>query len=111
MPVFDEMKRIKAPNAAAKGPAIKPTKGMASAKTATGLSMFLANSCQGRMPKPKVEKATAKMNTVKIRVMEVLGIMVAGRLVSCATSDMDSRPTKEMMAMDEPYIKLWSEGN
>ena len=100
------MNKINAPNAAAKGPAINPTKGMASAKTATGLSMFAANSCQGKMPKPKVEKATAKMNTVKIKVMEVRGITVAGRLVSCATSEMDSKPTKDMIAMEEPYIKL-----
>ena len=52
-----------------------------------------------------VEKATAKMNTVKIRLMEVRGTMVAGRRVSWAACEMDSSPTKEMMASEEPYMK------
>ena len=42
------------------------------------------------------------MNTVKISVIEVRGMMVAGRRVSCAACEIDSSPTNEMIASDEP---------
>ena len=37
---------------------------------------------QGKIPRPIVEKARAKIKTVKINVMEVRGMMVAGLRVS-----------------------------
>jgi len=58
-----------------------------------------------------VEKAKAKMNTVKIKVMEVRGMIVAGLLVSWAAWEIDSNPTKEMMAKDDPYINSFVVGN
>lgn len=105
------MKRMVAPKMAAKGPAISPIYGILCAKLATGSPMCAAKSCQVNTPNPIVENETAKMKTVKIKVKEVRGITVAGLLVSCAAWDMDSKPTKEMMAKEDPYMKLFSDGN
>src|SRR3990172_7019541 len=99
-PVLEEMSKIVAPRMAAKGPAITPKTGIAWASLATGSPC--GNSCHGRIPKPMVEKARAKMNTVKIKVMEVRGMIVAGLLVSWAAWGIDSNPTKEMIAKEEP---------
>jgi hypothetical protein len=63
------------------------------------------------MPRPIVEKAMAKMKTVKINVIEVRGMIVAGLLVSWAAWDIDSSPTKEMIAREEPYMNSFREGN
>ena len=108
-PVLEEMSKIVAPRMAAKGPAITPIKGIAWASLATGSPC--GNSCHGKIPRPMVEKAKAKMNTVKIKVIEVRGMIVAGLLVSWAAWEIDSKPTKEMMAREEPYINSFIVGN
>src|ERR1700736_4754220 len=53
-----------------------------------------------------MEKARANNSTERISPIDVLGMMVAGRRVSWATCEMDSSPTKEMIANDEPRAKL-----
>jgi hypothetical protein len=58
-----------------------------------------------------VENAMAKMKTVKIKVMEVRGMIVAGLLVSCAACEIDSNPTKEIIANEDPYINSFRLGN
>jgi hypothetical protein len=58
-----------------------------------------------------VENANAKMKTVKIKVIEVRGMIVAGLLVSWAAWEIDSSPTKEMIANEEPYINSFIVGN
>jgi hypothetical protein len=58
-----------------------------------------------------VENAKAKMNTVKIKVMEVRGMIVAGLLVSWAAWEIDSSPTNEIMAREEPYMNSFKLGN
>jgi hypothetical protein len=51
------------------------------------------------------------MNTVKIKVMEVRGMIVAGLLVSWAACEIDSKPTKEIIAREEPYMNSFKLGN
>ena len=51
------------------------------------------------------------MKTVKIKVSDVRGMMVAGRRVSWAACEIDSSPTNEIIASDDPYMKWRRVGN
>jgi hypothetical protein len=61
-----------------------------------------ASDSQRSMPSDSDEKPTANRNTVNTSVTAVRGMIVAGRRVSCAACDMDSRPTKASIARDAP---------
>src|SRR6266536_716151 len=50
------------------------------------------------MARPRFEKASAKISTVRISAIEVRGTTLAWRI--------DSQPTKEMIASDAPYARL-----
>src|SRR5581483_5039851 len=102
IPELALMARMVSPRNAAHGPAMKPMNGMLCASSATGSLMLALNACHGSTPRPSVENAMAKMNTVKMSVIDVRGMIVAGRRVSCAACEIDSRPTNEMIASDEP---------
>ncbi len=56
------------------------------------------------MPSARCEYASAKIRIVKINAMEVLGMIEAGRCVSSAACEIDSRPTNEMIAYEMPSI-------
>src|SRR5215472_10880523 len=104
IPEFAEIVRIVAPSSAANGPAAIPINGTWLARVATGSDFASLNTSHGTRPLARVENATAKINTVKIRVSDVRGTIVAGRRVSWAACEIDSRPTKEMIAREEPYM-------
>src|SRR5262249_47036572 len=108
-PELAEISKIVAPRIAAKGPATSPAYGIRWARCATGSSIGTVR--HGITPNVSVEKASAKMNTVKISVSEVRGMIVAGRRVSCAACEMDSSPTNEIIASEEPYMKWCRVGN
>ena len=109
-PEFAEMKTMTPPISAVSGAATMPITGMRPAISATGSPLWPKKPLcgpgpRGSMPAASTEKASAKRRTERISPIEVLGMMVAGRRVSWATCEMDSSPTKEMMASDEPRAK------
>ena len=62
------------------------------------------------MPSAKFEYASAKIKIVKISAIEVRGMIEAGRCVSCAACEIDSKPTNEMIASDVPSISWYGVG-
>src|SRR6266702_8984217 len=63
------------------------------------------------MARPRFEKASAKISTVRISAIEVRGTTLPGRIVSGLAWLIDSKPTNEMIASDAPYARLNGEGH
>src|SRR5712692_9647820 len=63
------------------------------------------------MARPRFEKASAKISTVRISAIEVRGTTLPGRIVSWLAWLIDSRPTNEMMASDAPYARWYGSGH
>src|SRR5579864_155639 len=109
-PELAEMKTMMAPIRAVIGAATAPMTGIWPAISATGSPAWPAKPLcdpgpSGNIPAASTEKAIANSKTERMRPIEVRGMMVAGRRVSWATCEIDSSPTKEMMASDEPSAK------
>ena len=69
------------------------------------MAVRVERGADAAVPCPRgLEYANAKMRMVRINPIEVRGITEAGRCVSCAACEIDSKPTKEMMASDTPFI-------
>src|SRR6202023_1280790 len=106
-PELAEMKTMTPPISAVSGAATIPITGMWPAIRATGSPLWPKKPLcgpwpSGNIPAARIENAIAKRRTERMRPIDVRGMMVAGRRVSCATCEMDSRPTNEMMASEEP---------
>ena len=63
------------------------------------------------MPSAKLEYDRAKIRIVRIRLIDVRGITLAGRCVSWAACEIDSSPTNEMIASETPFIRLKGVGH
>ena len=58
------------------------------------------------MPSARFEYASAKIKIVRIRPIDVRGMIADGRCVSSAACEIDSSPTNEMMASETPCISM-----
>ena len=63
-----------------------------SARTACAWPCASTIGCHGCMPSAKFEYASAKIRIVRIRATDVRGMIEAGRCVSCAACEIDSKP-------------------
>ena len=76
-----------------------------SARTASGGRPRRGSDATAACPSAKFEYASAKIKIVRISEIDVRGMMLAGRCVSWAACEIDSKPTNEMIASDVPSIR------
>ena len=87
-----------------------PIKGIRAATSATGSPSCPLNADGSIIPVARMENESAKIRTLRTSPIVVRGMMVAGRRVSWATCEIDSRPTNEMIASDVPNANCPSVG-